>query len=121
MNYQRRCCGVVIIVGLLVGLSCGSPEATPQNIDRGMTKKQVLRKFGNPDQLKARYEAPPVKTTPIIGTDGTVMHDGVISEGRDSPETWWYYNDDGTLITRVRFSDEGEVIDVSRGPVTNNR
>ena len=111
---------VVTIAASVLMSSCAQPEPTPRNVHVGMTKQQVLKEFGSPDYVTRRRERAPMRASPIVDQDGKVIHGRVIWEGSVSPETFRYYNQDGSLVTQVRFSEEGRVINVVRGPVPKN-
>lgn len=68
--------------------------------------------------------------TPMPGLLGLVIAEGwgkvematptVVEETHVQLEQFRYYNQDGSLVTYVQFSEEGRVTNVMRGPVPKN-
>jgi hypothetical protein len=89
-----------------------------------MTKEQVLKKFGSPDIHRPRreYSLPKVMPTPtpMPGLLGMVIAQQatptVVEETHVQIEQFRYFNQDGSLVTYVQFSEDGRVTEVVRAP-----
>ena len=116
---------VVTIAASVLVSSCAPPEPTPRNVLTGMTKEQVLKKFGPPDVLgSGNYDVEGMKKEWEERWKQD-MH-GLDAEMPDFqppiiPERFLYYNEDGTLFTYIEFSEDGEVTKVERRPVKDGK
>ena len=114
-----------VILLMAISFSCAPVEPTPQTIPIGMTKEQVVKKFGNPDLSKPRREVPDFKVVPTPtgqeeGLLGMVLEDmqgQVVQTTSIAPEEFRYFNRDGSLCTFVYFDEENRVEKVIRVPV----
>ena len=92
--------------------SCAPPEPTPRNIHVGMTKEQVLRKFGQPDMQQPATDVEKAKEQwdEWWKRDSQDMRDAGWDPGEQPdyqftifPERFLYYNEDGTSVRPLRL------------------
>ena len=110
--------------------SCAPPEPTPRNVHVGMTKEQVLKKFGQPDMHGPGTDVEKGKKQweEWWKRDSQAMRDAGLDPGEMPayepiilPERFLYYSEDGRLYTHIEFSKEGEVTKVQRRHVKDGK
>ncbi len=114
---------VVTVAASFLMSSCAPPEPTPRNIHVGMTKEQVLKKFGQPDMHGPGTDVEKGKEQweEWWKRDSQAMRDAGFDPGEMPayepiilPESFLYYSEDGRLYTFIEFSKKGEVTKVQR-------
>lgn len=114
-----------VIALTVISFSCAQTEPTPQTIPIGMTKEQLVKKFGSPDFSQPRREVPDFKMVPtptgqengILGMVLEDMQGQLVETTRAAPEEFRYFNHDGSLCTFVFFDEGNRVAKVVRVPV----
>jgi hypothetical protein len=121
---------VVTVAASFLISSCSPPEPTPRNVHVGMTKEQVLRKFGQPDIHSPGTDVEKAKEQwdEWWKRDSQAARDAGMDLGEQPdyqftifPERFLYYSADGRLYTNVEFSEEGEVTKVERRHVKDGK